>query len=484
MYFNSFTFILVFLPVVWLGYQVFLRYCPPLAAKLWLIASSLYFYGYWNPKYLVLIVGSIVFNYMMGRLIAASPWKSRWLTLAITINLMPLCFYKYLDFGLQTFNSLFDAELPLFGLILPLAISFFTFQQIAYVVDCYKGIKNEPNFVDYCLFVCFFPQLIAGPIVHHQEITPQFAATNKDSITAETMAKGIFVFAIGLFKKVIIADNLAPLANVAYDFNISITFLDTWLATLVFYLQLYFDFSGYTDMATGSALMFNIKLPLNFNSPIKSLSMQDFFRRWHITLSRWLGDYIYRPLGGHGKNQRQAAQNITITFLLGGIWHGAGWNFVMWGLVHAGGFLIFQLWRTYGRGQLPKIIAWSFTFYYACYTAVYFKAKTATKGHEFALRMAGLDGVELPRKWEAFLPSFGGYFRFTGATVLYRHNLQYILMAVGVLMFTVLYFRNSNQQLESLKPKWYTALWVAILLTTCIIFMLDDRPDSFLYFQF
>ena len=151
-------------------------------------------------------------------------------------------------------------------------------------------------------------------------------------------------FAIGLFKKVIIADNLAPLANVAYDFNISITFLDTWLATLVFYLQLYFDFSGYTDMATGSALMFNIKLPLNFNSPIKSLSMQDFFRRWHITLSRWLGDYIYRPLGGHGKNQRQAAQNITITFLLGGIWHGAGWNFVMWGLVHAGGFLIFQLW--------------------------------------------------------------------------------------------------------------------------------------------
>jgi D-alanyl-lipoteichoic acid acyltransferase DltB (MBOAT superfamily) len=223
-----------------------------------------------------------------------------------------------------------------------LAISFFTFQQIAYLVDSYKGETKEYDFLNYILFVSFFPQLIAGPIVHHKEMMPQFANLKNKIFSPNNFAKGLFILAMGLFKKVVIADTLALWANNGYNNHMEMSFFNAWIVTLAYTFQLYFDFSGYTDMAIGSGLMFNIKLPSNFNSPYKSLNLQDFWRRWHITLSRWLRDYIYIPLGGSKKGEYRAIFNIIITFFLGGLWHGAGWTFIFWGFYHGIGLTIFK----------------------------------------------------------------------------------------------------------------------------------------------
>ena len=484
MYFNSFTFILLFLPLVYLGYRFLVYFGKDFFAKLFLVLASLFFYGYWNIDYLYLMFMSMLVNFLIGRALREERGKKIILLLGVALNIAPLAFYKYTDFGMQTANQLLGNEFKLLELALPLAISFFTFQQIAYIVDCYRGNRAEPNFVDYCLFVGFFPQLIAGPIVHHQEVIPQFAKITSSRLSAEVLAKGVFIFAIGLFKKVVIADNLAPYVNLAYGYSFEISFLDAWLATILFYFQIYFDFSGYTDMATGAALMFNINLPVNFASPMKSRNVQEFFHRWHITLSRWLRDYLYIPLGGRGKGLSTAIRNIYITFLLGGIWHGAGWSFIIWGIIHATGFLIYQIYKSYVGRKLPLPLAWLLTFYFICYTVVYFKAETAQKGHEIALKMLGVGGIELPSSWSAWLPSFWGGIKFVGPTVLYRTNLYFIFGITALLFFVVLYYPNSNQLLARFRPRRSAAVWVAFLFFVSFITMLSSKPESFLYFHF
>lgn len=302
MLFNSYEFIFIFLPITFFVYFYLNSKRLGHISKAFLVVSSLFFYSWWNIIYLPLVLLSMIFNYTIGNTLANNKSKintKALLCLAITSNLALLGYFKYSDFFISNVNFTFGSHIEPLHLALPLAISFFTFQQIAYLIDSYKGETSEYDFLNYALFVTFFPQLIAGPIVHHKEMMPQFANSRNLLKNYKNIALGIFIFSIGLFKKVAIADTFSIWATNGFDNAEVLTFFEAWATSLSYTFQLYFDFSGYCDMAIGSALLFNIKLPINFNSPYIALDIQDFWRRWHITLSRFLRDYIYIPLGGN-----------------------------------------------------------------------------------------------------------------------------------------------------------------------------------------
>lgn len=352
MLFNSFEFIFVFLPLAYLGYFVLGRYWGGEAAIRWAVLASLFFYGWWEPAYLLLLGASILFNYFIGERLGASgardPRSKPWLILGLIGNLASIGFFKYAGFFVGNLNAVTDSAFPLPEIMLPLAISFFTFQQIAYLVDAWQGEAREYDFWRYCLFVTFFPQLIAGPIVHHREMMPQFESPTALRPNLQNMAVGGTLFFIGLFKKVVLADNLALVATpvfAAADAGQALGFFEAWRGIVAYTLQLYFDFSGYSDMAIGIARMFGVRLPLNFNSPYRAVNIIDFWRRWHMTLSRFLRDYLYFPLGGNRKGPMRRYLNLMATMLLGGLWHGASWNFVIWGGLHGLYLVVNHLWR-------------------------------------------------------------------------------------------------------------------------------------------
>jgi alginate O-acetyltransferase complex protein AlgI len=357
MLFNSYGFIFLFLPIVLLGFFLLARVHHVYAAAL-LAISSLFFYGYWNPAYVGLLLGSIICNYAFGMWIAkagvqhAATRKKRLLVFAIAANLLLLGYFKYANFFLSSANSLAGSHLSLGDIILPLGISFFTFTQIAFLVDTYQGKVKEYNFVHYALFVTYFPHLIAGPVLHHKDMMPQFAHASTYHINWNNIATGLLLFTLGLCKKTLWADAIAPFATAIFNgvqLGMTIdtlpTIYEAWSGALAYTLQIYFDFSGYTDMALGIALMFNIRLPINFNSPYKSTSIIEFWRRWHITLSTFLRDYLYIPLGGNRRGKLRRYFNLITTMLLGGLWHGAGWTFVIWGALHGAYLVINNFWR-------------------------------------------------------------------------------------------------------------------------------------------
>ncbi|MEA2029108.1 MAG: MBOAT family protein [Campylobacterota bacterium] len=378
MLFNSYEFIFLFLPVVFFTYYFLLSKRLVVGAKGFLVFSSLFFYSWWNIAYLPLILSSMLFNYIVGSSLNGAKehikiGKKQLLSIGIIANLGLLGYFKYADFFISNLNAL-GASIGLLELALPLAISFFTFQQIAYLVDSYRGETNEYDFLNYALFVTFFPQLIAGPIVHHKEMMPQFASRWNAVKKYRNIALGMFIFSMGLFKKVVIADTFAVWATAGFDSATTLTFFEAWATSLSYTFQLYFDFSGYTDMAIGVALLFNIKLPINFNSPYKATDIQDFWRRWHMTLSRFLKDYIYIPLGGNRKGSFRTYNNLMATFILGGLWHGAGWTFVFWGFLHGLALVIHRLWQSIGF-KLNIIVAWFITFNFVNIAWVFFRAK-------------------------------------------------------------------------------------------------------------
>ena len=291
--------------------------------------------------------------------------KKSILIIGITLNLFLLGYFKYANFFIENINIAFNFNANPTNLLLPLAISFFTFQQIAYLVDSYKKETNEYSFLNYALFVSFFPQLIAGPIVHHKEMMPQFMNVSNKVKNYRNIAMGLFIFSIGLFKKVVIADTFAVWATQGFDVASTLNLFEAWATSLSYTFQLYFDFSGYTDMAIGLALLFNIRLPINFNSPYKATNIQDFWRRWHISLSTWLRDYLYIPLGGSRKLRNYL--NLLIVFLIGGIWHGAGWTFIVWGAMHALASIFIRYWWKLNI-QLPRTLAILLTKWYLHYS--------------------------------------------------------------------------------------------------------------------
>ena len=399
----------------------------------------------------------------------------------IIFNLGLLAYYKYTNFFIYNINLLFNSNVQKMNVILPLAISFFTFQQIAYLVDCYRGETRENDFLNYCLFVTFFPRLIAGPIVYHKEVMPQFTTPEATIFNYKNLSYGIFLFFIGLFKKVVIADSFSVYVKNGFDIAASLNFFEAWIASLSYTLQIYFDFSGYTDMAIGSACLFNIKLPENFDSPYKALNMQDFWRRWHITFSRWLVKYLYIPLGGNRRGMVRTFLNIFITFLLCGIWHGAGWTFIAWGVMHGLGIAIYRIWRNLGV-RLPRVLSWGITFVYVNCAWVIFRAKSFPDVIKVFKGMFGLEGVVLPLSLESrfhllkdYGISFGPWLK-----MIRGDNTFLLYVALGIIICMVC--RNSHELKQSMRLKWYWAIGTSLIAAFSLVWL--HKGSTFVYFQF
>jgi D-alanyl-lipoteichoic acid acyltransferase DltB (MBOAT superfamily) len=401
MLFSSYTFLFQFLPAVALAFVAARRHSPR-AGILVLAGASLFFYGAWRPIYLLLLLASIGANFSLG-LLMEDPRRRRAIgLLGVALNLALLCYFKYTNFIFDSVTTLSGAPLPHLDIILPLGISFFTFQQIAYLVDVMRGAPVERDIVSYALFVSFFPHLIAGPLVHHAEMIPQFKR-GRSSRSAVLAARGLAIFAVGLFKKVVIADNLAQFVSPIFahlDGGGGVSTSWAWLATLSYTLQIYFDFSGYSDMAIGLALLFGIRLPVNFRSPYKAASIIEFWRRWHITLSRFLRDYLYIPLGGNRHGEQRRFLNLMLTMLLGGLWHGAGWNFLIWGGLHGLYLCVNHLWQRWrgakvsgdgSHNRLAQALSWALTFFAVVIAWVFFRAKTASGAWQMLSALFGFD---------------------------------------------------------------------------------------------
>lgn len=487
MLFNSFAFFLLFLPLTLVGYFLLGRTARVVAMG-WLLAASLVFYAWWAPVYLALLVPSIAFNYAMGRVLYAGGTRhlsgKSALIFAIGANLVVLAFFKYADFLVGSFNGVFGGQIPLPGITLPIGISFFTFTQIAFLVDCYKRDASEFNPVYYGLFVTYYPHLIAGPILHHKEMMPQFASADALRPSADRFVQGGTLFLIGLAKKVILADGVAQFVAPVFDGDGTgtLTAAEAWGGALAYTLQLYFDFSAYSDMAVGLSRMIGIELPLNFNSPYKATSIVDFWRRWHMTLSRFLRDYLYIPLGGNRKGEARRYLNLIVTMLLGGLWHGANWTFVLWGGLHGLYLAINHLWRdTLGRRiAVPTWLGWLLTFLAVVVAWVFFRAESFDRA---LLILGGMAGVG------ASAPFWGAP---EGAQVIDLTRCYGWI--VPLLAFAVL-FPNSTE-LSQRVSVWilsarlpagtkYVALGAGFVASLFLILVGETRGVSeFLYFNF
>jgi alginate O-acetyltransferase complex protein AlgI len=486
MLFNSYEFILLFLPITFFIYFYLNRKRLTEAAKGFLVISSLFFYSWWNVIYLPLILVSMVFNYVIGESLTKDEQHKRvtkktLLTVGIVGNIGLLGYFKYADFFISNVNFALGSEIPLLHLALPLAISFFTFQQIAYLVDSYRGETKEYDLLNYAVFVTFFPQLIAGPIVHHKEMMPQFANIRNKIINYKNIALGLFIFSIGLFKKVVIADTFAVWATNGFDKAEVLTFFEAWATSLSYTFQLYFDFSGYTDMAIGAALLFNIKLPINFNSPYKATNIQDFWRRWHITLSRFLRDYVYIPLGGNRKGSFRTYNNLMATFVIGGLWHGAGWTFIFWGFLHGLSLMIHRIWNQLGF-RLNSIVGWIITFNFVNISWIFFRAKEWEDAIKVLKGMFGFSGIVLPNELSNKLTlliqygiGFGGF-----VENIKGDKFTPIWIIAGFIL--ILLFKNSMEKRDSFLLNYKTSIFSGFLFVYAILSI--NRVSEFLYFNF
>ncbi len=405
MLFHSQVFLLVFLPLALAGYYA--AAARPGFRRWLLVAASLVFYGYWEIRLVPLLVCSVSGNWLLAwmatRARGGVEWRRRLPWIGVAFNLAVLGVFKYTDFFAASLAGLFGADHQPWNIILPLGISFFTFQQISYLVDLRRAGAPLYSFVDYAVYVTFFPQLIAGPIVRHDEIIFQYRQDPRRQGLAERLSRGLSLLVTGIFKKVVLADGLALIADPIFAraagsaaslAQAPISFAEGWLAALCFTFQLYFDFSGYTDMAIGLALMFGFVLPINFDAPYRATSIREFWRRWHMTLSRFLRDYLYFPMGGgrHGRlNQGRAAM---VTMLLGGLWHGAGWTFVAWGGLHGIAVIANHGWRRAGL-SLPSPLAWAATMLFLVVGWVLFRAEDFAAATRLFEAMAGIGGFSL-----------------------------------------------------------------------------------------
>ncbi|MBY6242531.1 MBOAT family protein [Methylosinus sp. Sm6] len=406
MLFTSPVFLFGFLPVVLCGFLLLRREAGNDACALWLTAASFVFYGWWSPSFLLVLLASTTINFALARSVERVRGRLRRAVFLVGLagNLALLGYFKYADFLISSVNDVAGTQFALLHIVLPLGISFFTFQKIAYLADIYAGKAATGRFADFALFVFFFPQLIAGPIVHHAEVMPQFSrfapsrrAASEAASAAEweSLAIGAAMFLIGLIKKVVVADQLAPYSSPAFAaaHDGPIGFILGWQAALCFSVQLYFDFSGYSDMAIGLARLFGLRLPANFASPYAATSIGEFWRRWHMTLSRFLRDYVYIPLGGSRQGAARHSFNLMTTMLLGGLWHGAGYTFILWGGLHGVYLLIAHAWTNWGRLRLPPVAGWLLTLLAVVVALVPFRAASLGEAANILEGMTGLNGL-------------------------------------------------------------------------------------------
>ena len=521
MLFNSYSFLLIFLPIVICVYYWATSRYSKAAPQLILLVASLYFYAFWNIYYLPLLVASILINFLVGNKIFRSDnneIKKNWLIFGLLANLASLIYFKYANFVVDEISQLTQATYNFEKILLPLAISFFTFQQIAYLVDLYKSKTQPTNFLSYALFVSFFPQLIAGPIVRASDVLNQYSNIKTLSLDKRiNISIGVAIFLIGLFKKVVIADSLAGFATPVFttaDSGGAITSYEAWVAAISYSFQLYFDFSGYSDMAIGLAKIFGITLPINFYSPYKSTSIIEFWRRWHITLSFFLRDYLYIPLGGnrHGNFRRYA--NILITMILGGLWHGAGWGFIIWGGIHGVLLALNHLWRSYAINhktnqvglKFSKLTGWLFTFIAVTLAWVVFRAETLDGAIEIYKNMLFFNGLSLPADLLNVLGITPQELDGLGVTISNANSLWHITkleligylgMSCLVVFFlpnTVTIFRLSTRvtNTPSNRTKVFrhliwrpNSMWVIVLTIIWLVSLVHmTNISEFLYFQF
>ncbi|NND69791.1 MAG: MBOAT family protein [Halioglobus sp.] len=500
MLFNSFIFLLVFLPLVLIAFYGARRFVSARASLAVLVLSSFIFYAYWEPVYLLLLLASIGLNYWLGqRLAAANPPRSL-LVAGVAINLGLLGYFKYTNFLIDSANSFFGLSVEATQIVLPLAISFFTFQQIAYLVDCYRNITGEKDFLSYCLFVSFFPQLIAGPIVHHKEMMPQFAAMADKPQLRPAYAAGLSLFIIGLAKKVLLADNFAVYVNSYYGSAAEgLLFVgDAWSGALAYHLQIYFDFSGYSDMAIGIGLLFGVRLPINFDSPTKSRSIIEFWRRWHMTLSRFLRDYLYIGLGGNRRGPVRRYLNLVITMTLGGLWHGAAWTFVFWGILHGTYLLVNHAWRALcersGLTALYDNTAYrcaslAVTLFAVVIAWVYFRAPDMVVANQTVLAMFGQAEGGMSPAFSATVDS-GGFGALAGLLGLQVSAQVTMVLALAAGFAITLLLPNSMQLINLIenrtairwRPNMRWAAFSAVLLACSLVGMFG--ASEFIYFQF
>ena len=479
MLFNSFEFIVYFLPVCLLGYYFMIKFHLVLSAKIWLLICSLFFYAFWNFNYLYLLLFSILLNYCLGKCISNPNFCLRkiFLISGISINVILLGIFKYANFFIENINSISNYQFPAVKILLPLAISFFTFQQIAYLVDMYKSQNYcKYNLSTYMLFVCFFPQLIAGPIVAHEEMIPQFECKRNFIKNWHNIFQGILFFIIGLFKKIVIADTFSKYATLGFDEIDSLTLIGGWFTSISYTLQIYFDFSGYCDMALGCAKFFNINLPINFNSPYKAQNIQDFWHRWHITLSRFLRDYLYIPFGGNRKGQARTYINIALVFLIGGLWHGAAWTFVFWGGLHGIANVIYRLWKKSGL-YLNKFIAWFITFNFINITWIFFRAKSFPDAFKVLKAMFNINSLK-------GLPAFRSKYYLNGFNV--HSSFLYITI---LMIFVCALFPNSVEivqkcKITNSKSAHFIGISCAFVFLFLLAKMLIIPYTEFIYFNF
>lgn len=492
MLFSSITYIFLFLPICFFIYFLLNKLHFTGASKLWLCIASLFFYGYWEVKYLPVLLFSIVLNFSFGNLVSPDKYKINvhgrklLLTLGVFINILILAYYKYSNFFIDNVNLLFHIEKSINTILLPLGISFFTFTQIAFLIDSFKGKVKEFNFINYSLFVTFFPHLIAGPILHHAEMMPQFSNSNNNKINYSNVLSGIIIFAIGLIKKIIIADGFAVFANEGFSNGFIHDFYSAWTTSISYTFQLYFDFSGYCDMAVGSALLFNIKLPINFNSPYKATDIQDFWRRWHITLGRYLRDYIYIPLGGNRVSKLRNYFNLFITFAIAGLWHGASWMFILWGALHGAALIIHRIWDKFGI-KLFKPLSWFITFMFINSSWVFFRSENINQALEILSKMLSFsEAKKIPLEGLPLVDLI----RYGNLAGLVAEKISFGIAAhlTFLIMSSISFFictRNNSQEIAINNEIGYSKIIrYAILSSIATYLSLHSESAVFLYFNF
>lgn len=502
MLFNSYIFIFIFLPITLLGYYVLNRLKRYTLSKLFLSGMSLWFYAYFNIYYLWVIVGSIIINYGLSYLLSilrkkysTKNFKLFGVLSGVLLNLGLLFYFKYFDFFIENVNTLFNSSFRLHNILLPLGISFFTFQQLSFIVDRARGTAEHYAFADYITFVTFFPQLIAGPIVLYKEMMPQFEDKNNKAINKDNIAKGLTLFSLGLGKKVLLADVLALVVNHGFSQALFLDTTSTVLMMLSYTFQIYFDFSGYSDMAIGLGLMFNINLPLNFNSPYKACSVKELWQRWHITLSRFFIQYVYIPLGGSRKGRVRTLINIFLVFFLSGLWHGANWTYIAWGTMQ--GLLV--VWDNLGiigvkgsnekikaKWEMPRPLGWFLTFSFFNLSLLFFGADSIKTALQLFKDILMFENTGYVYKLASALktPEFYLVTKFVSMKAPQYSDIVNVIILVIILIISAIVIKGKNAYEMAIKSRLSTklvAVSTVILVWSIISF---SQVSTFIYFNF
>lgn len=487
MLFNSYIFVFLFFPLVVAGYYGLQHFGWEKVALGFLIMMSMIFYGYNSVEYLMILITSIVLNYllvqMMGRT-GSSGFRRMLMVLGLLLNLGILFCFKYYDFFIENVNAVLRTDYHFLRLALPLGISFYTFQQLSYVIDSYRGECEQYSFLEYAAYVSFFPQLIAGPIVYHNELIPQLRAKENHRINYENMSKGIYAFALGMAKKVLIADTLSKVVTVGYANVDELNSISTIIVMICYSMQIYFDFSGYCDMAYGIGFLFNVELPFNFNSPYKAVSVRDFWDRWHMTLTRFFTKYVYIPLGGSRKGKIRTYLNVMIVFLVSGIWHGANWTFILWGIVNGLGNLFDRLFAGI-LDKIPRVVRITVTFCFCSIAWSMFRAESVGQGWQMIknLQMTG-DGKVYSAITDAFNKIFEvKLFERAGfGSLLQIYPWLLLVIFIVILIIACLAMRNTQEKVNDGRYRTGRIVSTVVLLLWSVLSL--SEVSEFLYFNF